>query len=128
MLEQVGVAAIERHTVGLADRLNRGLRAQDARVLTPLGNRSSIVSFAVEPARDAAALFAKAGVDVSVRDGGRMVRVSPALFNTDDDIDRFLDVPRHCCGADGAGPWAGRAAHRAGIADRRQSCAASSTS
>ena len=63
-------------------------------MLTPLGNRSSIVSFAVEPARDAAALFAKAGVDVSVRDGGRMVRVSPALFNTDEDIDRFLDVAR----------------------------------
>jgi selenocysteine lyase/cysteine desulfurase len=93
-LERVGVPAIERHTVALADRLNRGLRDMGARVQTPLGNRSSIVSFAVDPARDAAAAFAKAGCDVSVREGGRQVRVSPALFNTADEIDRFLSLAR----------------------------------
>jgi selenocysteine lyase/cysteine desulfurase len=93
-LERVGVPAIEGHTVALADRLNRGLRDMGARVQTPLGNRSSIVSFAVDPARDAAASFAKAGCDVSVREGGRQVRVSPALFNTVDEIDRFLSLAR----------------------------------
>jgi selenocysteine lyase/cysteine desulfurase len=62
-----------------------------ARVLTPLGNRSSIVSFATDPAREPAKHFAAAGVEVSVRDAGRQVRVSPALFNTADDIDRFLE-------------------------------------
>ena len=93
-LNRVGVGAIEQHTVALADRLNRGLRAQGARVLTPLGNRSSIVAFAVDPARDSAAVFAKANTDVSVREGGRQVRVSPALFNTVDDIDRFLEVAK----------------------------------
>lgn len=93
-LERVGVAAIETHTVALADRLNRGLREMGARVVTPLGNRSSIVSFAVDPARDAAAHFAKASADVSIREGGRQVRVSPALFNTADEIDRFLAVAR----------------------------------
>jgi selenocysteine lyase/cysteine desulfurase len=98
-LEAVGVGAIERHTVDLADRLNRGLRAMGSRVLTPLGNRSSIVAFAVDPARDAAAHFAKAGAEVSVRDGGRQVRVSPALFNTADDIDRFLALARPLAGA-----------------------------
>lgn len=89
-LERVGVAAIETHTVALADRLNRGLRDIGARVQTPLGNRSSIVSFATAPERQPAAHFASAGVDVSVRDAGRQVRVSPALFNTSEDIDRFL--------------------------------------
>ena len=93
-LDRVGVPAIEAHTVGLADRLNRGLRDMGARVLTPIGNRSSIVSFAVDPARDAAAIFTKAGADVSVRESGRQVRVSPALFNTADDIDRFLTIAR----------------------------------
>jgi selenocysteine lyase/cysteine desulfurase len=91
-LERVGVDAIERHTVALAGRLNQGLRSLGARVLTPLGNRSSIVAFATDPARDPTAHFARAGVDVSVRDGGRQVRVSPALFNTEEDVDRFLDV------------------------------------
>lgn len=93
-LEHVGVAAIETHTVALAARLNRGLREMGARVHTPLGNRSSIVSFATAPERDPAAHFSKAGVEVSVRDAGRQVRVSPALFNTTDDIDRFLAVAR----------------------------------
>lgn len=91
-LRGVGVAAIERHTVALADRLNRGLREQGARVLTPLDNRSSIVSFTVDPAREAARRFVAAGVDVTVRDAGRMVRVSPALYNTEADIDRCLEV------------------------------------
>ncbi|MGD9904312.1 MAG: aminotransferase class V-fold PLP-dependent enzyme [Vicinamibacterales bacterium] len=93
-LDRVGVAAIERHTVGLADRLNRGLRALGVPVLTPAGNRSSIVSWTVDPARDAARHFAAAGIDVTVRDAGRMVRVSPALYNTADDIDRFLAAAR----------------------------------
>jgi selenocysteine lyase/cysteine desulfurase len=91
-LRGVGVPAIESHTVALADRLNRGLRDQGARVLTPAGNRSSIVSFTVDPAREAARRFAAAGVDVSVRDAGRMVRVSPALYNTAADVDRCLEV------------------------------------
>jgi cysteine desulfurase/selenocysteine lyase len=91
-LATVGVASIERHTVGLADRLNRGLRERGARVLTPRGNRSSIVSFVVDPAREAARQFSAAGIDVTVRDAGRMVRVSPALYNTDADIDRVLEV------------------------------------
>jgi selenocysteine lyase/cysteine desulfurase len=91
-LQGVGVAAIERHTVALADRLHRGLRERGAHLLTPAGTRSSIVSWRVDPARDAAARFAAAGIDVTVRDGGRMVRVSPALYNTDADIDRFLEV------------------------------------
>ena len=78
--------------MALADRLNRGLRAQGARVLTPAGNRSSIVSFAVDPAREAARHFAAAGIDVTVREAGRMVRVSPALYNSTTDIDRCLEV------------------------------------
>lgn len=93
-LQKVGVGKIETHTVGLADRLNRGLRAQGRMVLTPLGNASSIVSFRTDPAADPGGFYTKAGVDVSVREGGRMVRVSPALYNTADDIDRFLAITK----------------------------------
>jgi selenocysteine lyase/cysteine desulfurase len=91
-LAKVGVGAIGTHTVALADRLNQGLRAQGRTVHTPLGNRSSIVAFRTDPAANPAAFYAAAGVDLSVRDGGRQVRVSPALFNTADDIDRFLAI------------------------------------
>ena len=50
-------------------------------------------------ARAAAKYFAKAGADVSVREAGAQVRVSPALYNTADDIDRFLTLARAVVGA-----------------------------
>lgn len=92
-LERVGVARIEAHTVGLANELATGLRSLGMDVLTPAGNRSSIVAFRnpVEPAAARAALDA-ARTQVSLRRNGTEIRVSPALFNTSDDIRRFLEV------------------------------------
>lgn len=94
-LERVGVDRIERHTVGLALELRSGLAAQGWRLFTPEGNRSSIVTFYLD--RDPAAAhaaFDAAHVDVTVRDGVGQVRVSPALFNTGDEIARFLEVTK----------------------------------
>jgi selenocysteine lyase/cysteine desulfurase len=88
-LEKVGVARIEAHTAGLAGRLQEGLRAQGVRLLTPTGNRSSIVTFAVEGGTKALGdVLAKARIDATVRE--REVRVSMALFNTGQDVDRLL--------------------------------------
>ena len=94
-LERVGVARIEAHTVGLANELATGLRSLGIDVLTPDGNRSSIVAFRnpVDATAARAALDA-ARTQVSLRQNGTEIRVSPALFNTSDDIRRFLDVAR----------------------------------
>ena len=92
-LERVGVHRIETHTVGLAGELARGLRERGLNVLTPVGNRSSIVAFR-NPA-DAAttrAVLDRARARVSLRENATQIRVSPALFNTSDDVRRFLDV------------------------------------
>jgi selenocysteine lyase/cysteine desulfurase len=93
-LEKVGVARIEAHTVdGLARRLQEGLAKQGHRLFTPMGNRSSIVTFFTRrPEADVRAAFQNARVEVTVRSG--TVRVAPALFNNGDDIDRCLDVTR----------------------------------
>jgi len=94
-LERVGVDRIEAHTVALAEQLRSGLAAQGYRLFTPPDNRSSIVTYFT--AKDAAALteaFARASIDVTVRGTLGQVRVSPALFNTKDDIGRFLDLTR----------------------------------
>jgi selenocysteine lyase/cysteine desulfurase len=94
-LERVGVARIESHTVALAGELRQGLVAQGYRVFTPENNRSSIVTYYT--AKDPAVLtagFEKAAIDVTVRGAAGQVRVSPALFNTRNDIARFLDVTR----------------------------------
>lgn len=94
-LARVGVDRIESHTVALARELRRGLVSQGYRVFTPDENRSSIVTYYTT--RDGGALtaaFERASIDVTVRGPAGQVRVSPALFNTQDDIARFLDVSR----------------------------------
>ena len=92
-LDGVGVKNIERHTVGLAHRLQEGLTAQGHAVLTPPGNRSSIVAF--EHGRDAAMVrrsLNEARVWASLRVGDTQLRVSPALFNNAAEIDALLEV------------------------------------
>jgi selenocysteine lyase/cysteine desulfurase len=93
-LEKVGVARIETHTIDtLARRLQEGLVRQGHRLFTPAGNRSSIVTFyTTRPEADLRSAFQAAKVEVTVRTG--MVRVSPALFNNVDDVDRCLDVTK----------------------------------
>jgi selenocysteine lyase/cysteine desulfurase len=92
-LERVGVDRIERHVCGLAARLQQGLRDRGLEVLTPAGNRSPIVSFRV-PGDPAAArrTVQQAGMQVSFREGGSQIRVSPALFNTDADVGAWLAI------------------------------------
>jgi selenocysteine lyase/cysteine desulfurase len=92
-LERVGVDRIETHTVELAHQLRRGLRTLGFDVTTPEGNRSSIVAFRVSKPQDAIVRhLAATKTQVSVRENGTQIRVSPALFNGSDDIDRFLTV------------------------------------
>jgi cysteine desulfurase/selenocysteine lyase len=93
-LEKVGVARIEAHTIeGLARRLQEGLANQGHRLFTPLGNRSSIVTFyTTKPAADVRTAFQAAKIEVTVRDG--TVRIAPALFNNAADIDRCLEVTK----------------------------------
>jgi selenocysteine lyase/cysteine desulfurase len=91
-LERVGVDRIERHTVALAGELREGLAALGFRVLTPPDNGSSIVSVHLDRNQARAReMLDKNGVQVSFREKGSQLRVSPALFNTRDEIRRFLD-------------------------------------
>jgi selenocysteine lyase/cysteine desulfurase len=93
-LEMVGVARIGAHTIdGLAFRLQDGLARQGHRLFTPMGNRSSIVTFyATRPAADVRVAFDAAKIEVTVRNG--TVRIAPALFNNSEEIDRCLAVTK----------------------------------
>lgn len=72
-------AAVEAHTVGLANRLRAELRLAPA--------ESAIVSIPVAHAADA---LQKAGVRASLRAGA--ARVGFHLYNTEEDLDRLLDA------------------------------------
>jgi selenocysteine lyase/cysteine desulfurase len=74
-------AALERHTVGLANRLRSELG------VPPVD--SAIVSV-VDRLDGKADALAAAGIRASIRAGA--VRVGFHLYNTDDDLDRLVDV------------------------------------
>ncbi len=94
-LEGVGIDRIERHTVALAQQLRDGLAELGFRIFTPAGNRSSIVSAHLDRNRDRAReVLQKNGVQVSFREKGAQIRVSPALFNTRGEIRQFLEHAR----------------------------------
>src|SRR5262249_50018542 len=90
-LEGVGVDRIQRHTVALPRDLPEGLAALGFRLFTPPDNDSSIVSVHVDRNQDRARQVLEGNrVQVSFRERGSLVRVSPALFNTRGEITRFL--------------------------------------
>ena len=90
-LDRVGVDRIERHTVMLAHDLREGLASLGFRPFTPPGNGSSIVAVHLEKHHARAReVLDRDGVQVSFRESGAQLRVSPALFNTRDDIRQFL--------------------------------------
>ena len=94
-LERVGVDRIEAHTVALARELHDGLAALGFRLFTPARNQSSIVSFHLDRNQARARETLEGGaVQVSIREKGAQVRVSPALFNTRDEIRRFLEIAK----------------------------------
>jgi len=94
-LDRVGVDRIERHTVALARELRDGLAGLGFKLFTPPDNDTSIVSVRLErnQARAREVLDA-AQVQVSFRENGSLIRVSPALFNTRGEIARFLDLAK----------------------------------
>ncbi len=94
-LLRIGVKDIERHTVGLAHRLQEGLAAQGHVIWTPSGNQSAIVTF--EHGQDVDSVqrsLEDARIKLSFKDGGAKLRASMALFNTAEEIDLLLDVTK----------------------------------
>ncbi len=92
-LQRVGVDRIERHGQELTRRLEAGLLGQGHRLFTPAGNRSSVLCFYTRrSAAEVRPVLERARLDASVREGH--VRLSIALFNTTEDIDRALGVTR----------------------------------
>ena len=92
-LLNVGVDNIERHTVALAHRLHAGLTEQGFEVFTPPGTQSAIVSFKHGADHETISKqLDNAGVRLSFRENGEQIRVGPALFNNEQEVDAFLNV------------------------------------
>ncbi|MFQ5877793.1 MAG: aminotransferase class V-fold PLP-dependent enzyme [Acidobacteriota bacterium] len=92
-LSRVRVPTIEAHVRRLLDHVLQGLRATRLRAVSDLTPRarSTILSLeapSVEETREIYRRLIERGVVVSLRDN--LIRVSPNIYNSADDIDRFL--------------------------------------
>jgi selenocysteine lyase/cysteine desulfurase len=96
LLLEVGIPAIAERVLDLTDRLRAGLLAQDHAVFGPhaRAEASGIVSFV--PRRGGAERllerFLAQRVQVAARGG--MVRIAPHFYNTEEEIDRVLEISR----------------------------------
>jgi selenocysteine lyase/cysteine desulfurase len=92
-LDKVGVTRIQDHVLGLTRRLERGLLEQGFKLFTPPGNQAPVLCFhTTRPTADVRRAFEAEQVDVTVREGH--VRVSMALYNNSDDVERVLAAGR----------------------------------
>ncbi len=95
LLQEVGVANIEKHVLSLTDGLITSLADRGYELITPIGyraERSGIVSFR-HPERDSAELHERLQQEsVVVSQRGDGIRVSPHLYNSWDDIEKLLEA------------------------------------
>lgn len=90
-LEKVGVANIQAWRQPMVDAVQKELRRRGYQPLTPLDSKTSMVAFAMKDARaKLSELLKKANVRLSVSQ--HRFRVSVAVFNDMNDIDRLLAV------------------------------------
>jgi len=92
-LSRVGLSRIEEHTASLGAELRDAIAKLGFTPFTPANHRTPIVSF--EHGRDPeefSGRLRKENVIVTLREGGRLLRASIALFNNRDDIARLVGV------------------------------------
>ncbi len=89
-IQQLDVVNIHAHRLALAQRLQREIPGLGYPSLTPADNPSGIVAFQVEKPEGANSRLASANVEVKIEQ--HIMRVSPALYNNDADIDALLEA------------------------------------
>ena len=92
VVAETGVAAIESHVSGLADRLLDGVDELGATVVTPreASARGPLVCIRSTDVEALVDELAREAIVVSSRDGN--LRVALHLYNVDDDVDLLLDA------------------------------------
>ncbi len=89
-IDGIGIDIMQRHAVRLSRRLERALDADKYRCISPHLDRCPIATFVTRNTRALEPRLRAAGLVVTLN--GNRLRVSPAIYNTDDDIDRLVAV------------------------------------
>jgi selenocysteine lyase/cysteine desulfurase len=91
-LKEVGVERIQAYRQPMVDRVQRELPRLGFEPMTPPDSTSPIVTFALADTRDVAAKLKRANVDVAVYP--HRIRISPSVYNNQQDIDQLLEALR----------------------------------
>jgi selenocysteine lyase/cysteine desulfurase len=87
----LGVDDIYAYTKPMCDRLKKELPALGFELITPMNAPSSIVVVKAKTLKDSSEKLQKANIQVTAV-GENRIRVSPALYNNMDDINRLLSA------------------------------------
>ena len=96
LLKEIGVENIYNRIILLTDRIISGLKSKDIKLVTPvdkISERSAIIIFTMGSAEANKTLYnmlLKENIIVTLREG--LIRVSPSFFNTEMEIDTFLNA------------------------------------
>lgn len=96
LLQEVGIDNIHNRVLYLTDRLISGLRAKQMHIISPIASvteRSAIVVFSAGCEATNQALYqrlSESKIVVSLRGG--LIRVSPAFYNTEAEIDALMQA------------------------------------
>lgn len=92
MILEVGVAPIHERVQSLTTRVVERAQGDGYGVMSPLraDQRGGIVMLRLKSPQETVAALADRGFTVDYRPG--LLRVSPHFYNTEDDIDRFMDA------------------------------------
>ena len=95
LLQEIGIVNIYNRVLLLTDRIISGLKSKNFKIITPIetvAERSAIIIFTIGSAESNKVVYdklLKQNIIVTLRDG--LIRVSPTFFNTEGEIDTFLN-------------------------------------
>jgi selenocysteine lyase/cysteine desulfurase len=89
-IEKLGLSNIRAHARSLTDRLQKELPAKGYPSLTPKGNETPIVAFALKDVEATQKKLRDARITATIIGNERRMRLSVSVFNTQEDVDRLL--------------------------------------
>lgn len=90
VMEAIGVERLFEHSVKLAERLRKELPPAAYRPITPPDQKTPIVTFLPRDMEETRRRLERARIQVTLI--GNRMRVSPAPYNNEQDIDRLLEA------------------------------------